>query len=48
MSTKVLKCVCESSFQDKTYGKGMRLMNQTSKGNKDKITYRCTICKKEV
>ena len=25
--TKVLPCSCQSEFQDKTYGKGMRLFN---------------------
>lgn len=37
---------CEScrphKFQDETYGKNMRVHNQT--GNKNTTEYRCTIC----
>lgn len=38
--TKVLKCKCESKFQDETYGKGMRLHNL----NSDKNKAHCTVC----
>lgn len=38
--TKVLKCKCESQFQDVQYGKGMRLHNITE----DKKKASCTIC----
>ncbi len=41
---EIKKCSCESPFQDRTYGKGMRVMNKCGKGVKD-IKYRCTICK---
>lgn len=36
--TKVLKCNCESKFQDEKYGKGKRVHNKSVKG------YRCTVC----
>lgn len=38
--TKVLKCKCTSEFQDKVYGKGMRLHNVTE----DKKKASCTVC----
>ena len=34
----VASCTCKSDFQDKEYGKGMRLMNRTNNG------LRCTVC----
>jgi hypothetical protein len=43
--TKVMPCSCESNFQDRIYGKNMRVFNQTRKNN-DR-TYRCTVCGKE-
>lgn len=44
--TNILQCNCKNEFQDKTYGKGMRLMN--SIGPDDKPTgYRCTVCGRE-
>jgi hypothetical protein len=36
--TRVLKCHCESKWQDEKYGRGKRLHNATTKG------YRCTVC----
>ena len=36
----ICKCSCESNYQDRIYGKGMRVCNQTK--NSDK--YRCTVC----
>lgn len=44
MATVVKKCTCENKFQDKEYGKGMRLHNIREKAN----TNRCTVCGKEV
>lgn len=34
----VFECKCESSYQDKLYGKQKRVHNPTTKG------YRCTVC----
>lgn len=39
--TVVLRCTCVHAFQDKEYGTGMRLHNNTAKGA------RCTVCKRE-
>lgn len=45
MTIEIRKCTCEHDFQDKQYGKGNRVWNQTLK---DKGTvYRCTVCTKE-
>ena len=42
--TKILRCNCENTFQDKLYGKQMRVHNICQGGNnKDKVAY-CTVC----
>ena len=39
--TVISSCVCEHEFQDKNYGKGMRVKNRVREvGNKA----RCTVC----
>lgn len=43
METTTKQCSCKHDFQDKTYGKGNRLMNEC----KDGKAFRCTICGKE-
>lgn len=46
--TKILKCTCQNTWQDKEYGRSMRVMNKTQKGNStDSATYRCTVCGSE-
>jgi hypothetical protein len=40
--TKILRCSCNSEFQDAKYGKDMRLHNVLT-GKKDKQA-RCTVC----
>jgi len=40
--TKIIKCNCDSEYQDKKYGKGMRVGNKTMKN-----VARCTVCNKE-
>ena len=40
MTVKVEKCKCEHSFQDKEYGKKMRVYNTSEDGKKLK----CTVC----
>lgn len=47
MNCKTLKCTCQHEWQDKTYGKGMRVCNPTAKKSGDKVIYRCTVCKRE-
>jgi hypothetical protein len=37
-NTKVIRCYCESEFQDEKYGKGLRVFNKKDKG------WRCTVC----
>lgn len=45
MATNIIKCSCESDFQDKVYGKNMRVMNLLPAGkNTTKSTFRCTVC----
>jgi len=39
---KVLPCDCEHIYQDRKYGKGKRLHNQTKDGE-----WRCSVCRKE-
>jgi len=43
--TKILPCNCKHEFQDKLYGKGMRVHNQMTKENK-LGDWRCTSCGK--
>jgi hypothetical protein len=42
--TKILRCDCHHEYQDKIYGKGMRL--HTPKEEPEKNGYRCTVCGK--
>lgn len=37
--TVILRCTCQHDFQDKTYGKGMRVHNVTPKSKAN-----CTVC----
>ena len=41
-ATKVIRCNCDSEYQDKNYGIGMRLHNPNKNG------YKCTVCGKPV
>ena len=41
----ILKCSCEHKYQDKKYGKGLRVHNPV-KGRGDKPDWCCTVCKK--
>ncbi len=41
-SPKPLACVCAHEYQDKRYGKGMRLHNPMKE--KDGKNWRCTVC----
>jgi len=40
----IKRCNCKHDFQDKRYGKEMRLHNLTEKQG---AAWRCTVCKKE-
>jgi len=41
--TKIVKCTCESKFQDETYGKTFRVANMMGSVVPK---YRCTVCAK--
>ena len=36
--TKIKECNCKSEYQDKHYGQGKRVHNETDSG------FRCTVC----
>lgn len=38
----ILRCFCEHEFQDKKYGKKLRVFNKARDG------YRCTVCSRLV
>ena len=38
----ILKCTCQSKYQDQCYGPGQRVHNKCTKDQKTK--YRCTVC----
>ena len=38
MPSKIRKCTCHHPFQDKTYGRGLRVHNESNNGDK------CTVC----
>lgn len=39
-------CNCENAFQDKQYGKGVRVANTTAKQDTSSAEVRCTVCGK--
>ena len=41
MATRIFKCKCNHTFQDKKYGKGKRVFNEGLKA------YKCTVCNAE-
>lgn len=41
---KIMKCKCQSIYQDEIYGKGNRLWNPAGKGSDQGSKYRCTVC----
>ena len=43
----VKKCTCKNAYQDKKYGKGMRVMNKLYKGKSGDSKHRCTVCNSE-
>lgn len=42
--TKILPCHCKHEYQDKQYGKDLRVHNSV---NKKINVWRCTVCKTE-
>ena len=48
MSVAIVPCKCSNDFQDRVYGRGARVANDTQKSKSpDKVTVRCTVCKAE-
>ena len=45
MAIKHLKCTCDSLYQDKKYGKKVRIHNEAKDGNDTAWT--CTVCGKK-
>lgn len=43
--TTIERCSCSHEYQDKRYGKQMRVHNLS--GKKDRFRARCTVCGKE-
>jgi len=39
-------CTCEHEFQDKKYGKNVRVANATSRQDSTFVEVRCTVCSK--
>ena len=44
-TTKRMKCTCTNTYQDKRYGKGIRVFNKCNSGVYAK--WRCTVCGSE-
>lgn len=44
-ATARVSCKCSNEFQDKQYGKGIRVANATLKKNEIQTEVRCTVCK---
>lgn len=40
----ILKCTCKHDYQDKVYGKGMRVHNAAGKGKAHGKEVVCTVC----
>jgi len=43
----IKKCTCKHTIQDKKYGEGRRVHNETKISKGDGHMYRCTVCLKE-
>lgn len=44
LEMKIIRCECESEYQDKKFGVGMRAHNA---GQGKSTTFRCTVCGKK-
>ena len=44
----IKQCKCINEFQDKTYGKGMRVFNTCNKEGKELGRSRCSVCGIEI
>lgn len=44
----IISCSCVNEYQDKVYGKGLRVHNPRAKTkSQTQQTFRCTVCKAE-
>lgn len=46
MPIKILPCTCEHEFQDKRYGRGLRVHNQGGGSKSSTPKYTCSVCGK--
>jgi len=44
-ATSIKKCRCANAYQDKKYGKWLRVHNRTQQNEKLNQGWRCTVCK---
>jgi hypothetical protein len=44
--TTIRPCTCEYEYQDKKYGKGMRVHNEGAAMAKQHVEWTCTVCGK--
>lgn len=42
--TAKVPCKCNHEYQDRAYGKGVRVANATQKGDATSVDVRCTVC----
>ncbi len=47
MKTYKVQCTCKHEFQDKEYGKQVRIATPGNKPNQNERRVRCTVCAKE-
>lgn len=45
--TNIKRCTCDHTYQDKRYGKRMRVHNWSITANNKFGGWRCTVCKRE-
>ncbi len=47
MTSEILRCDCQNTFQDDIHGRGMRVCNHSKKESSQNVNkYRCTVCGK--
>lgn len=42
--TAKVPCKCTNDYQDRVYGRGVRIANATQKGDDASVDVRCTVC----
>jgi len=46
-TTKIVKCTCINDFQDKKYGRKLRIANYCVSSKHQTVPWRCTVCGKQ-